>query len=454
MPAGSVIRSIGLRLPATADNVAAASRSSSPGGGAGATDWEMVMNDWSPAEESERFILDQEFLRDDPAQAYSHLREHCPVFAGRHPAPHAVAARARTIREILAPRGRADAVRDLAVPVPLTVMCWLFGTPTDDIPRLHEWTLPIADGVTAVGEPGEELEKAARAFRAYFSDLISRRRGDIAAGRPVPDDLLTQMITFHRQGWAVTDAQLLGFCRFLLAAGSLTTTILIGNMIHILLERPDLTAQLRSDHALVEAAVEECLRLEPPVRGLFRTSSCPVTLEGVDIDEHVTHYTAEPAARRRAHAGSRGRPGRLRRGPCRVGPGRDGTITAGPASRRRQVAAPAPKFRRLSRCPFPDAAKCCMQGGIAGRIASVFAGLSRHEPDNGLTGPQVTVAMYAGRVRSSPSPRRRPWDGQYMRQNPFPPGRAWQPDWPAATCTARRVCARGTCWRPARRPPR
>jgi cytochrome P450 len=315
----------------------------------------MVMNDWSPAEESERFILDQEFLRDDPAQAYSHLREHCPVFAGRHPAPHAVAAGARTIREILAdiptwtsrfgvgfayedpdsptnaivatdppkhtlerlavgrffrrsvvadmeddirklvretiarlaPRGRADAVRDLAVPVPLTVMCWLFGTPTDDIPRLHEWTLPIADGVTAVGEPGEELEKAARAFRAYFSDLISRRRGDIAAGRPVPDDLLTQMITFHRQGWAVTDAQLLGFCRFLLAAGSLTTTILIGNMIHILLERPDLTAQLRSDHALVEAAVEECLRLEPPVRGLFRTSSCPVTLEGVDIDEHV-----------------------------------------------------------------------------------------------------------------------------------------------------------------------
>ena len=40
---------------------------------------------------------------------------------------------------------------------------------------------------------------------------------------------------------------MLAFCQFLLVAGSETTTLLIGNLVHRLLEHPDQLALVRED---------------------------------------------------------------------------------------------------------------------------------------------------------------------------------------------------------------
>ncbi len=66
----------------------------------------------------------------------------------------------------------------------------------------------------------------------------------------------------------------------LLVAGHETTTSLIGLMLYRLLERPELMARLRADPSLLPHAIEEALRFDSPVQGLFRTNASECTLAG------------------------------------------------------------------------------------------------------------------------------------------------------------------------------
>ena len=183
-------------------------------------------------------------------------------------------------------RGRGDLIADLAMPIPLTVMCWMLGTPVADIERFRGWVLPMAEGVSS---PDGRLEPAVadafRAFLDYFGEHVDARWAALAAGGDVPDDLLTRLLTVERDGRRLERMQVLGFCQFLLVAGSATTTLLIGNVVHRLLEHPEQMALVRADRSLVPAAVEESLRFDSPVHGLFRTATCPATIDGVAIPE-------------------------------------------------------------------------------------------------------------------------------------------------------------------------
>ena len=162
----------------------------------------------------------------------------------------------------------------------------MLGTPVADIERFRGWVLPMAEGVSS---PDGRLEPAVadafRAFLDYFGRHVDSRAAAVAAGDDVPDDLLTRLLTVERDGRRLERMQVLGFCQFLLVAGSATTTLLIGNVVHRLLEHPDQLTLVRADRSLVPAAIEESLRYDSPVHGLFRTASCPATIDGVDIPE-------------------------------------------------------------------------------------------------------------------------------------------------------------------------
>lgn len=184
-----------------------------------------------------------------------------------------------------AERGEGDLVVDLAMPLPLIVMCWLLGMPTDDIAKFRTWVLPMAESVAMEGgrAANPEVVAAYRAYFAYFEPHIKDRATAIAADEVVRDDLLTRLLTVERDGQRLTEKQVVGFCQFLLVAGSATTTLLIGNLVHRLMERPDQLALVQEDRSLIPAAVEESLRFDAPVHGLFRTNNCPVTVHDVDI---------------------------------------------------------------------------------------------------------------------------------------------------------------------------
>ena len=199
-----------------------------------------------------------------------------------------------------ADRGNGDLIKDLAMPFPLTVMCWLLGMPVDDIEMFRNWVLPMAEAVALERgrKASAEVAAAYADYFAYFGPHIQGRTDEIRSGADVPDDLLTRLLTVEREGKRLTHEQVLGFCQFLLVAGSATTTLLIGNVVNRLLQCPDQLALVRADRSLIPNAIEESLRFDAPVHGLFRTNSCPVNLHGIDIETDSKVYMMFGSANR------------------------------------------------------------------------------------------------------------------------------------------------------------
>lgn len=183
-------------------------------------------------------------------------------------------------------RGEGDLMALLATPVPLIVIAWLLGLDVDYCRGIR----PRADGVIA---RNADLQTARPRSRdrdreeetAYFVRTIAARRQMAADGRELPDDTLTALITAELDGRVLTDADVLGFMGFLFIAGSQTTTQLIGNMVWRLLQHPEQMALVRSDRGLIPNCVEESLRYDSPVHGLFRTNTAATEIGGVALPE-------------------------------------------------------------------------------------------------------------------------------------------------------------------------
>jgi cytochrome P450 len=197
-------------------------------------------------------------------------------------------------------RDHGDLVYDIAMPLPLVVMCWMLGMPREDISMFRSWVLPMAEAVALKGgsSANETVVNAYRDYYRYFGPHIERRADAIDNGEEVPDDLLTRLLTVERDGQKLTQPQVLGFCQFLLVAGSATTTLLIGNIVNRLMQHPDQMAILQADRSLIPNAVEESLRIDAPVHGLFRTNNCPVTLHDVEIPQDSKVYMLFGSANR------------------------------------------------------------------------------------------------------------------------------------------------------------
>lgn len=109
--------------------------------------------------------------------------------------------------------------------------------------------------------------------------------GKIAAARRAQgaEDLITALVEAEIDRESLQDWEILGFCILLLIAGNETTTNLMGNMLNLLVDRPELWQRLRADRSLVEPVIEETLRYESPVQQLQRTTTREVTISGVTI---------------------------------------------------------------------------------------------------------------------------------------------------------------------------
>ncbi|WP_420452087.1 cytochrome P450 [Ilumatobacter sp.] len=184
-------------------------------------------------------------------------------------------------------RGHGDLMELLATPVPLVVIAWLLGLDVDYCREIR----PRADGVVSRDADVQSATPSSRdgdreEETAYFLRTIAERRAAIAAGDDLPDDTLTALMTAELDGRVLSDVDVLGFMGFLFIAGSQTTTQLIGNMVWRLLQHPDQMELVRGDRSLVPHCVEESLRFDAPVHGLFRTNTEETELRGVTIAEN------------------------------------------------------------------------------------------------------------------------------------------------------------------------
>ncbi|MFK0160905.1 cytochrome P450, partial [Streptomyces sp. NPDC090493] len=139
---------------------------------------------------------------------------------------------------------RIDIVDDLALPLPVTVICHLLGVPREDEPRFHLWVNDIMDSVDyeAGADPKERLDKGVRArndLRQSLGELVEQRHG-----RP-GDDLLSRLANDDGPDGRMTDADIVATAKVLLIAGHETTVNLITNGMLTLLRHPDVLQRLR-----------------------------------------------------------------------------------------------------------------------------------------------------------------------------------------------------------------
>jgi cytochrome P450 len=183
-------------------------------------------------------------------------------------------------------RGALDLVRDLAVPLPVTVIAELLGVEPERREDFKRWS----DAFVGTGYDGMEREEAQghndrqmAEFAAYFGAMIEARRHERR------DDLISALVAAQEDRRVLSTEDVLWCCLLLLVAGNETTTNLIANATLALTSHPEQMALVEGDRSRIPAMIEEALRYDSPVQGLFRTTTRSVEVAGTTIpaDEKV-----------------------------------------------------------------------------------------------------------------------------------------------------------------------
>ncbi|MBZ3906907.1 cytochrome P450 family protein [Streptomyces griseiscabiei] len=184
--------------------------------------------------------------------------------------------------------GTVDLVADLAVPLPVTVICEMLGVPESDRAAVRTWSSDLFDAA----DP-RRIDAASHAVGDYMTDLVATKRA--SPGTSLLDDLIAVRDGEDR----LTEDELVSLAVLLLIAGHETTTNFIGNAALALLRHPEALARLRAEPQLLGGALDELLRLDPPVQiATFRYSTQALTLGGTEIPEGVPVLIAPGAANR------------------------------------------------------------------------------------------------------------------------------------------------------------
>ncbi|MFD5199552.1 cytochrome P450 [Streptomyces sp. NPDC058375] len=184
--------------------------------------------------------------------------------------------------------GPVDLVADLAVPLPVMVICELLGVPETDRPKVRHWSAELF----SAGQP-DRTDAASHAVAAYMTGLIASKR--LRPG----DSLLDRLIAARDGEDHLDEAELVSLAVLLLVAGHETTTHFLGNAALALLRHPAAMERLRGDPDALPHALDELLRFDAPVStSTFRFTTEAITLGGTEIPAGVPVLVALGAANR------------------------------------------------------------------------------------------------------------------------------------------------------------
>jgi cytochrome P450 len=102
-------------------------------------------------------------------------------------------------------------------------------------------------------------------------------------GTLIPNDFISRYLCDTVDGRRLSEWEIISMLSAIVNGGNETTMNLICNLLWRLLDKPELWEQLKSNPDLVPAAIEESLRYDPPVIGMFRTAAVDTQLQGCPI---------------------------------------------------------------------------------------------------------------------------------------------------------------------------
>ena len=176
-----------------------------------------------------------------------------------------------------ADRGEVEFADAYAKPFTLLVIADLLGVPREDHETFRGW---LGGQQRHVGDPeGRHVgDQVFANLHPYFTRYIEERR---AAPR---DDVMSRLASVRFPDGELPEVMdVVRLATIFFAAGQETTARLLAAGMRFLCEQPAVAEELRSDPGAIPNFVEECLRLEGPIKGSFRLALRDTQLAGVDI---------------------------------------------------------------------------------------------------------------------------------------------------------------------------
>ncbi len=177
-----------------------------------------------------------------------------------------------------------------AYPIPIEVICGLFGVPDDLRPGLRT----VVDGVfdTTI-TPEAAVANGQELYRLMY-ELVATKR------QQPGDDLASELISVRDDdGSSLAEAQLVDTLILVISAGHETTVNLLDQAITALLTHPDQLALVRDGRNSWTDVIEESLRWQAPVANLpLRYAVEDIELDGITIHKGEPILAAYAAAGR------------------------------------------------------------------------------------------------------------------------------------------------------------
>ena len=147
---------------------------------------------------------------------------------------------------------------ELALPVPILVICELLGVPYEDRDRFRQWSDDAGNFADR-----ERAHAGLAALHTYMREQLRERR------RERREDVLSDLVAEGDADPTFTEDRMTGIAGGLLFAGHETTVTRIDFGVLLLLTDDDQRRALLADPALVPGAVEEILRVAVPGAGVL-----------------------------------------------------------------------------------------------------------------------------------------------------------------------------------------
>ncbi len=181
--------------------------------------------------------------------------------------------------------GRVDGVNGFAVPLTTEIICAQLGIREFEPDKIQAWSLAVTAQISQM-QDHDAMVRNARDICDLQNFLIAEIRDRQETPR---DDILSDLIHARSDDEAeptLNFREVVSLARALLIAGNETTATALGNLLFFFATRPEMAQALFDnidDERYCNRFVEELLRLEPPVRGLARSTIREVQLGGVTL---------------------------------------------------------------------------------------------------------------------------------------------------------------------------
>ena len=179
--------------------------------------------------------------------------------------------------------------------LPPRTICRIFGLPVTEAPKFSSWSMSFI----ALQVPGLPVNAQVKAmtdianFDSYVRAIVT---GDLSE---LSDGIIRSLIERQRAGGNdLTEDEMVGNIANVLFAGHETTVSTMANILVRLLGDHDRWANLASGSVDLGPLLEELLRVDTSVMGLFRRTENATQIDGVDVPANAPLWVAFGAANR------------------------------------------------------------------------------------------------------------------------------------------------------------